>query len=118
MAELREVATGLRFPEGPVAMDDGSVILVEIARGALSRVDVETGSIDVVAECGGGPNGAAVGPDGAMYICNNGGCFEWHAVMGLTFPAQPPPPGGRATGWIRASAFARGRSRRPTGEGA
>src|SRR4029077_8109062 len=26
---LRELATGLRFPEGPVAMDDGSVIVVE-----------------------------------------------------------------------------------------
>ncbi|HWT42677.1 MAG TPA: SMP-30/gluconolactonase/LRE family protein, partial [Sphingopyxis sp.] len=27
------VATGLRFPEGPVPMADGSVLLVEIARG-------------------------------------------------------------------------------------
>jgi gluconolactonase len=71
-------------------MDDGSVVLVEIARGTLSRVDVDTGAIDVVAECGGGPNGAAVGPDGAMYVCNNGGCFEWLDVMGMTFPGPPP----------------------------
>ena len=28
-------------------------------------------------ETGGGPNGAALGPDGALYVCNNGG-FEWH----------------------------------------
>src|SRR5919204_473511 len=28
----KEITTGLRFPEGPVAMPDGSVILVEIAR--------------------------------------------------------------------------------------
>ena len=90
MAELREIASGLRFPEGPVAMDDGSVIFVEIARGTLSRVDVETGTVDVVADTGGGPNGAAVGPDGAMYVCNNGGCFEWHEVMGMTFPGGPP----------------------------
>src|SRR6267143_1576596 len=52
MAELREIVSGLRFPEGPIAMDDGSVVLVEIARGTLSRVDVEKGTIDVIAECG------------------------------------------------------------------
>ena len=32
---LREVATGLKFPEGPVAMDDGSVIVVEIEAGRI-----------------------------------------------------------------------------------
>src|SRR4051812_40045377 len=91
MAELREITSGLRFPEGPIAMDDGSVILVEIARGTLTRVDVDNGGTEVVAECGGGPNGAAVGPDGAIYVCNNGGCFDWHDVMGMTFPGSPPP---------------------------
>src|SRR5947207_1176029 len=97
MAELREIVSGLQFPEGPIAMDDGSVVLVEIKRGTLSRVDVEKGTIDVVAECGGGPNGAAVGPDGAVYVCNNGGCFEFVEVMGLTFPGPPPAsyPGRR-----------------------
>jgi gluconolactonase len=69
------VAEGLQFPEGPIAMADGSVILVEIKRGTLSRVTPE-GRIEVVAELGGGPNGAAVGPDGAVYVCNNGG-FAW-----------------------------------------
>ena len=33
MAEVREVCSGLSFPEGPVAMSDGSVVLVEIGRG-------------------------------------------------------------------------------------
>jgi gluconolactonase len=66
------VAEGLRFPEGPVAMKDGSVIVVEIFAGRVSRVAPD-GTIGVVAETGGGPNGAAVGPDGALYICNNGG---------------------------------------------
>ena len=73
---LRIVATGLRFPEGPIAMSDGSVILVEVARGTLSRVRPD-GAVEVVAELGGGPNGAALGPDGAVYVCNNGG-FRWH----------------------------------------
>jgi gluconolactonase len=74
--ELKEVTRGLRFPEGPIAMPDGSVILVEIERGTLTRVDPE-GRALVVAETGGGPNGAAIGPDGKCYVCNNGG-FQWH----------------------------------------
>ena len=73
--KIREVATGLQFPEGPVALADGSILLVEIARGTLSRVTMD-GRISVVADLGGGPNGAAIGPDGAVYVCNNGG-FKW-----------------------------------------
>ncbi|HEX4893304.1 MAG TPA: SMP-30/gluconolactonase/LRE family protein [Hyphomicrobiaceae bacterium] len=75
MPAIREIASGLLFPEGPIAMPDGSILLVEIARGTLSRVDAK-GKVTVVAETGGGPNGAAIGPDGACYITNNGG-FEW-----------------------------------------
>jgi gluconolactonase len=76
MNTFREIAKGLRFPEGPVAMADGSVLLVEIERQTLSRVKPD-GKVEVVATTGGGPNGAAIGPDGKCYICNNGG-FEWH----------------------------------------
>ncbi len=74
--KIRTIATGLRFPEGPIAMPDGSVILVEIERQTLTRVNPD-GSNEVIAETGGGPNGAAMGPDGRCYICNNGG-FKWH----------------------------------------
>lgn len=72
MPQLREVTSGLQFPEGPVAMNDGSVLVVEITRGTLTRVR-PNGAKEVVAETGGGPNGAAIGPDGKVYICNNGG---------------------------------------------
>ena len=75
--KIREIASGLQFPEGPVAMADGSVLLVEIARGTLSRV-TRDGRVQVVANTGGGPNGAAIGPDGAVYVCNNGG-FRFHS---------------------------------------
>ena len=74
--KLTTMATGLRFPEGPIAMPDGSVILVEIERQTLSRV-MPDGKVEVIAEVPGGPNGSALGPDGAIYICNNGG-FEFH----------------------------------------
>jgi gluconolactonase len=85
---FREVAAGLRFPEGPVAMPDGSVILVEIARGTLSRVTPE-GRVQVVAALGGGPNGAAVGPGGKIYVTNNGG-FNWVERPGRLFPTTQP----------------------------
>lgn len=80
-----EMTSGLRFPEGPIAMSDGSVLLVEIARGTLSRVQPD-GDTEVVAECGGGPNGAALGPDGEVWIANNGGNFEFLDLDGMTVP--------------------------------
>ncbi|HEY9237684.1 MAG TPA: SMP-30/gluconolactonase/LRE family protein [Burkholderiaceae bacterium] len=81
--KIREMAAGLQFPEGPIALGDGSVVLVEIARGTLSRVRPD-GSVHVVAQLGGGPNGAALGPDGAVYVCNNGG-FRWGTEIDGTF---------------------------------
>jgi gluconolactonase len=72
MTDVETIAEGLLFPEGPIALPDGSVILVEIAGHRLSRVYPD-GRTEVVAETGGGPNGAAYGPDGRVYVCNNGG---------------------------------------------
>jgi len=72
MSEVKILATGLKFPEGPVVMPDGSVVVTEIAGGQLSRVTAD-GKVSVYAKTGGGPNGAAIGPDGALYVCNNGG---------------------------------------------
>src|SRR5579885_2299402 len=89
MAELRVITTGLRFPEGPVAMKDGSVVLVEIERGTVTRVKPD-GSQEIVARTGGGPNGMAVGPDGAFYVCNNGG-FTFHDEPGHLRPIAPAP---------------------------
>ncbi|HEY2112248.1 MAG TPA: hypothetical protein VGH25_11030, partial [Dongiaceae bacterium] len=68
----RELASGLQFPEGPIALPDGSVIVVEMRRQTLSRVS-PVGQVEIVAELGGGPNGAALGPDGQIYVTNNGG---------------------------------------------
>ncbi len=85
MSNYEIIAAGLEFPEGPVVMPDGSIVLVEIKRGTITRVDPDDGSVDVVAQPGGGPNGAAIGPDGALYVCNNGG-FEWGEARGLTIP--------------------------------
>lgn len=93
--EIRELARGLAFPEGPVWMADGSLIVVEIRAGRVTSVRPD-GSRRTVAEPGGGPNGAAIGPDGRLYVCNNGG-FEWHDVGGLVIPGHQPADysGGR-----------------------
>lgn len=80
--EIDILAEGLGFPEGPVAMPDGSVLFVEIKAQRLSRV-WGGGKRETIAAIPGGPNGAALGPDGRLYICNNGG-FEWREIMGQT----------------------------------
>ena len=93
---MRIVASGLRFPEGPIAMPDGSVLLVEIERQTLSRVTTG-GAVEVVADVPGGPNGAAIGPDGRVYICNNGG-MGWMRA-GTTLRPHGTPA-GYTGGWI------------------
>jgi gluconolactonase len=87
MSDIRVIATGLRFPEGPVAMKDGSIVLVEIERQTVTRVH-PNGRTEIVAHIVGGPNGLAVGPDGAFYVCNNGG-FRWRTEMGMLRPFAP-----------------------------
>ena len=97
MPELIEVANGLAFPEGPIAMPDGSVVLVEMFGPRLTRV-LPDGSKETIAEIPGGPNGAALGPGGLFYVCNNGGRFTETDMEGLTFPGGLTPEkyiGGR-----------------------
>jgi len=69
---MRVIAEDLQFPEGPVWVGDGSLLVVEIRRKTLTRIWPD-GRKKIVAELGGGPNGAAMGPDGYCYVANNGG---------------------------------------------
>ncbi len=69
---MRVIAEDLWFPEGPVWVGDGSLLVVEIRRKTLTQV-WPGGRKRIVATLGGGPNGAAMGPDGKCYVCNNGG---------------------------------------------
>lgn len=101
----RILTSGLEFPEGPVALDDGSVLLVEIKRRTLTRVGPD-GEKSIAFEPGGGPNGLAIGPDGAVYVANNGG-FNFQVIEGLTRTA-PGVPQGYAGGWIERIDLDRG----------
>ena len=95
--QITEVASGLSFPEGPIAMSDGTVIVVEMFGPRLSRIHRD-GTVETIAEIPGGPNGAAVGPDGAIYVCNNGGAFTPVDLGGMLLPGPFDPDrylGGR-----------------------
>ncbi|MBV8188300.1 MAG: SMP-30/gluconolactonase/LRE family protein [Alphaproteobacteria bacterium] len=87
MSDVKILAKGLGFPEGPVAMPDGSVVLTEIRNNRCSRVAAD-GKVSLFSATGGGPNGLAIGPDGAFYLCNNGGS---RYVEGISMGQGPHP---------------------------
>ena len=87
MTDVKILATGLGFPEGPVVCADGSVVLTEIRNGRCSRVTPD-GKVSLFSDCGGGPNGLAVAPDGAFILCNNGGS---RYVEGYSMGMAPHP---------------------------
>lgn len=79
----RVLASGLRFPEGPSHLGGGAVAVVEMKGEAVSRVAAD-GTVTVLGDCGGGPNGSALGAAGELYVANNGGLSAegrgyWHA---------------------------------------
>jgi gluconolactonase len=70
-------------------MADGSVILTEMFGKRITRVKAD-GTKETIATVNGGPNGLALGPDGALYVCNNGGNFEEIDLGGLIVPGGFP----------------------------
>ena len=107
--DVREIASGLQFPEGPVAMADGSVILVEIAAGAITRVGRT--AKETVAKPGGGPNGAAMVRT-ASSMCATMAAGLDPREDGRLFPAHSADD--HAGGRIERVDLATGRSRRCT----
>lgn len=90
---LEIITDGLLLPEGPVPLNDGDVLVMEVLRGCIRRVRPNGQSL-IVAETGGGPNGGAIGPDGRLYVCNNGGVIATPDTDGVLRTQGLSIPGG------------------------
>ena len=87
------VATGIRFPEGPVwcpgdGAATGTIVCTSVADGSLERVHVADGRVERVATLGGGANAAAPCRDGGFLVTQNGGID----FSSLRLYADDPPP--------------------------
>ena len=88
---------GAALPRGAGGDGRRHVIVVEIFGPRITRVAPD-GTTSTLAEVPGGPNGLALGPDGALYLCNNGGCFTPVDLGGFLVPGPFDPDryvGGR-----------------------
>src|SRR5690606_1378739 len=96
------VAEGLRFPEGPEFLPSGDLLVTEVRTGNVCRVDAGgrvsvAGTVDPTGDRG-GANGAAIGPDGACYVTDNGG-FRWGTLHGMELPFDPEGRGSAPDGF-------------------
>jgi len=78
------LASNLGFPEGPVVMPDGAIVLCDGNTGEL--LVWRDGAISTFADMGGSPWGALLGSDGAVYVTQGGnvpGSPDQNAVPGI-----------------------------------
>jgi gluconolactonase len=87
---MKVKVSGLNFPEGPIILGGGKLAIGECSGGAVVIID-EAGSIERRIPVGGSANGLALGPDNAIYVCNNGGGTYRTTDDGLLLPIVLPP---------------------------
>lgn len=72
----------------------GRAVCTSVSDGALYRIDLATGSFDLLADVGGGANGAAAASDGGFLVAQNGGLdFEAVGLFEAPPPHRPAQPG-------------------------
>jgi gluconolactonase len=90
----REVlADDVGFTEGPVLMRSGETVFTSIDRGVVYAS--REGTTRVLAETGGGPNGATEGREGVVYVAQNGGTDPARPWPGICGGVQAISPSGQ-----------------------
>jgi gluconolactonase len=80
------ITDGLGWPEGPMIMPDGSVVLVESYRSQVTIVGTDR-KPRRLAYVSGAPNSCVLGSGGELYVCQNGGTTgPWRAAE-MTTPS-------------------------------
>lgn len=69
--EWELLGEGFKFTEGPAVDKDGNVFFTDIPNNRIHKIDLN-GKITVWKEDSGGANGMMFGPDGRLYVCQNG----------------------------------------------
>lgn len=83
---MRTLFTQMGFTEGPSVTAEG-LVWTSVSHGLVYREG------EVLADLGGGPNGSTVGPDGWLYVTQNGGIDFAAWGMPAERPFEPVPPG-------------------------
>jgi len=91
-SQLKTLATGLRGTEGPSALPDGSVAVLEPMGGTVLRVNSD-GTRNVLTTTGTGVAGTAMGRDNALYVAKIN-------LAGLLSRPRPDAPRAGAPGTV------------------
>jgi gluconolactonase len=86
-SDRADVVADVPFGEGPVWCPDGTLVVTSVSGGCLYRVWPSDGRAEMIADVGGGANGAVLASDGGFLVTQNGG-FDF-AATGLF---DDPPP--------------------------
>jgi len=71
-AEIRKLAGGFRFTEGPATDAQGNIFFTDIPNNRIHKWSLD-GTLSTFREDSEGANGLIFGPDGTLYACQGGG---------------------------------------------